>query len=54
MNQDKNYAYTEEVTYTSFDGMTLVDNHGGRDDCYVYESSYKLVVKPGQSKLIMI
>jgi len=34
--------------------MTLIDNHGGKDDCYVYESSYKMVVGPGQAKLIII
>jgi len=34
--------------------MTLVDNHGGKDDCYVYESSYKMTVGPGQAKLVIV
>ena len=54
VNNDTAYTYTETTNYTTFTGLTLVDNHSGRDGCFVYERSYKLKVAPGKKKLIIL
>ena len=53
-NDDKKGTYTEESTFPTFDGLKLLDTHGGKDGCTVGADSYKLVVGPGKKKIVIV
>ena len=53
-NDDKKATYTEESTFPRFEGLKLLDNHAGKDGCTIGADSYKMVVGPGQKKLVIL
>ena len=34
-NEGSNYTYWSNMNFTKFIGCTLIDNHGGKDNCFV-------------------
>lgn len=52
-NQDV-HTFNDESEFTKFQGLRLLDNHQGRDDCEIRERGYKLKVAPGQRKIIIM
>ena len=54
VNNDFKHIYKEELTYTVMEGLTLIDNHKGRDGCDIEDNKYSLTVRPGTKKMVIL
>ena len=54
INNDFKHIYKEELTYTTMEGLILIDNHKGRDSCDIEDKKYSITVRPGTKKMVIL